>query len=56
LGVSSLSKPQLGAIMMGRLKRVLQLYRQYRNMASGSTRDYYDYQILLIERTLKVEN
>ena len=55
LGVSSLSKPQLGAIMMGRLKRVLQLYRQYRNMASGSTRDYYDYQILLIERTLKVE-
>jgi len=53
-GVSALSKSQLGAIMTGRLKRVLQKYRQYRNTATGSTRDFYDYEILLIERALSV--
>lgn len=54
MGVSSLSKSEMGAIMTGRLNRVLQLYRQYRNMATGSTRDFYDYQILLIQRALAV--
>lgn len=53
-GVSSLSKPQMGAIMTGRLKRVLQKYKVFRNTATGSTRDYYDYQILLIEKALAV--
>lgn len=52
LGVSSLSKAQMGAIMTGRLQKVLQKYRIYRNSAKGSTRDFYDYQILLIEKTL----
>ena len=52
LGVSSLSKSQMGAIMTGRLKKVMQKYRSYRNIARGSTRDFYDYQILLIEKTL----
>ena len=55
MGVSALSKPQMGAIMTGRLKRVLQLYRQYRNAATGSTRDFYDYEILLMERALTVK-
>jgi hypothetical protein len=54
MGVSSLSKSEMGAIMTGRLNQVLQLYRQYRNMATGSTRDFYDYQILLIQRALAV--
>ena len=41
--------------MTGRLKRVLQKYKTYRAMATGSTRDYYDYQILMIERALQSE-
>ena len=53
-GVSALSKPQMGALMTGRLKRVLQKYRQFRNMATGTTRDFYDYEILLMERALSV--
>lgn len=52
MGVSSLSKSQLGAVMTGRLHRVLAKYRQYRATAVGSTRDFYDYEILLIERAL----
>ena len=50
LGTASLSAAQLGAIMTGRLNRVLQKYRVYRNQATGSTRDFYDYQILQIEK------
>lgn len=50
LGTASLSATQLGAIMTGRLKRVLQKLRTYRAQATGSTRDFYDYQILLIEK------
>jgi len=40
--------------MTGRLERVLQKYKVFRNTATGSTRDYYDYQILLIEKALAV--
>ncbi len=54
-GMSSLSKAQMGAVMTGRLKRVLQKYRTYRGMATGSTRDYYDYEILQIEKALTVK-
>ena len=50
LGTASLSASQLGAIMTGRLNRVLQKYRVYRNQSTGSTRDFYDYQILQIEK------
>ena len=55
MGVSSLPAQQLGAIMTGRLNRVLQKYKTYRNTATSSTRDFYDYQILLIERALRGE-
>ena len=51
-GVSSLPKERMGALMMGRLNKVLVKYRQFRTLAKGSTRDYYDYQILQIERLL----
>lgn len=52
LGVATLSKSQMGAIMTGRLQKVLQKYKTYRNVARGSTYDYYNYQILLIEKAL----
>lgn len=53
LGVSSLTKDEFGSIMMGRLQVVLQKYKTYRNTAKGTTKDFYDYQILKIERALK---
>jgi hypothetical protein len=52
-GVSSLTKDEFGAIMMGRLQTVLQKYKSYRSAAKGTTKDYYDYQILKIERALE---
>lgn len=52
LGVAALSKDELGAIMFGRLKAVLAKYRIYRGSAIGNTRDFYNYQIFLIERLL----
>lgn len=53
LGVSSLTKDEFGSIMMGRLQVVLQKYKTFRNTAKGTTKDFYDYQILKIERALK---
>ena len=55
MGVSALSKVQLGTIMTGQLKRVLAKYKTYRNVATGNTRDFYDYQIIQIERALSVK-
>ena len=52
LGVSSLSKPQMGAVMLTMLQKVLQKYRNYRNAAKGLTRSFYDYEILLIQNAL----
>lgn len=52
LGVSALTKDEMGMLMMGRLKTVLQKYRSYRNSAIGLTRDFYDYQIHNIQQVL----
>ena len=52
MGVSALNKDEMGAIMMGRLQKVLQKYRTYRAAAQGLSRDYYNYQILRIEKAL----
>lgn len=52
-GLPTLTKERIGAVMTGRLKKVLALYKARRGSASGSTRDFYDYQILLIERILQ---
>ena len=49
-GLPTLPKDRMGALMTGRLRQVLKLYKSRRNAASGSTRDFYDYQILLMER------
>lgn len=51
-GLPTLTKERMGAVMTGRLKKVLALYKARKGSASGSTKDFYDYQILLIERTL----
>lgn len=55
-GASSLSPNEQGALMTGTLKRIAKKYRTFRNSAVGSTRDFYDYQILLIEKHLAVHN
>lgn len=49
-GLPTLTKDRMGALMTGRLHEVLRLYKARRGSATGSTRDFYDYQILLIER------
>ncbi len=50
-GLPTLPKERMGALMAGRLREVLRLYKARRAQATGTTRDFYDYQILLIERT-----
>ena len=52
-GLPTLSKEQLAAVMVGRLNKIAQLYKSRRAASVGDTRDFYDYQLLLIERTLK---
>ena len=52
LGAAALSQDELGAIMMGRLRAALAKFRAYRGTAVGGTRDFYNYQIFLIERLL----
>lgn len=49
-GLPTLSANQLGALMTGRLNDVLKLYKSRVNSASGSTKDFYNYQIIKIER------
>ena len=49
-GLPTLPKDRMGALMTGRLREVLRLYKARRGAANGSTRDFYDYQILRIER------
>lgn len=51
-GLPTLGKTQMGALMTGTLRKVLQLYKSRRASATGDTRDFYDYQILLMEKTL----
>lgn len=51
-GVSTLDKPEMAAAMMGRMEVILRKYRAYRASATGSTRDFYTYQIYAIESAL----
>lgn len=51
-GTSALTQDEMGALMLGQLQKVLTKYRTYRNSATGTTRDFYNYQILLIEKLL----
>jgi hypothetical protein len=53
LSGSALDSAEAGALMLGQLQKVLTKYRSYRAATTGSTRDFYNYQILLIERLLK---
>lgn len=52
MGLSTLSKEEMGAVMLGRLQKVLQKYRAYRATATGLTKDFYNYHILQIEKTI----
>ena len=52
MGGSALGSTEMGALMLGQLQKVLAKYRSYKASATGSTRDFYGYQILLIERLL----
>lgn len=49
-GGSTLAQSELGALMTGRLKRIMQKFNAYRTSSTGSTRDFYNYQIMQIER------
>ena len=49
-GLPTLPKDRMGALMTGHLRKVLRLYKARRGASSSSTRDFYDYQILRIER------
>ncbi|MCM1108933.1 MAG: zinc-dependent metalloprotease [Clostridium sp.] len=53
MSLPSMSKDDVGALMLSRLKRVLQMLKSRRSAATGENRDFYDYQVLLIERALK---
>ncbi len=53
MGGSALDSAETGALMLGQLQKVLAKYRTYKAAATGSTRDFYNYQIVLIERLLK---
>lgn len=52
-GLPTLSKDQLATVMVGRLNKIAQLYKSRRATSTGDTRDFYDYQLLLIERAMK---
>lgn len=51
-GLPVLPANDMGIIMTVQLKKVLQMYKSYRNMSTGTDRDFYDYHIILMERTL----
>lgn len=51
-GLPTLPKARMGAVMTGCLRKVLQLYKARRAASAGETRDFYEYQILLMERAL----
>lgn len=52
IGLPALSQTEFAPLMLGRVKRIQQLYRQYRASSSGSTQAFYDYQLLIIDRLL----
>lgn len=52
MGGSALSSVEMGALMVGHLQKLLPKFRAYRAASVGSTKDFYNYQILLIERQL----
>lgn len=49
----NLSSTEMGAYMLGRLNAVKRLYTQWRATATGETRDFIDYQLLIINRALE---
>lgn len=52
LGLPAMSQNEFAPLMLDRLKKVQSLYRNYRASASGSTRAFYEYQLLVIDKLL----
>lgn len=52
-GLPALSPNILGPLMMDQLKKINNLYKQKRTVGNAKTRNFYDYQILQIEKLLK---
>jgi hypothetical protein len=51
IGLPAISADAIGPVMTGRLRKLLTLYKQQRAaVADSDTRDFYDYQILKIEK------
>lgn len=53
LGLPALTQNEFAPQMLGCIKRIEQLYRNYRAQATGATRSFYDYQLLLISNLLQ---
>jgi len=52
-GLPTLSSTEIAVVMTSNLKKIAQLYKTKRVSARGEVRDFYDYQLLKIERLLK---
>lgn len=52
----TLPQAELGAVMLERLNHIKRLYQQYRATATGTTRSFYDYQLMLIAKALDTKN
>ena len=52
-GLPALSPNLLEPLMLSQLKKVVALYKQKRTTGDAKTRNYYEYQILQIDKLLK---
>ncbi len=50
MGGSSLSDAEMGSLFLGQINRIETRMKNYRAQSKGTTRDFYDYQLLLIDR------
>ncbi len=50
MGGSSLSDAEMGSLFLGQINRIEARLKNYRAQSRGTTRDFYDYQLLLINR------
>ncbi len=55
MGGSSLSNAEMGALFLGQINRLETRLKNFRAQSTGATRDFYDYQLLLIQRMKSVK-
>ena len=51
-GLPTLPAPELNALMTAQLNKVLELYKKRRNSSDATSRNFYNFQILNIEKVL----